>query len=643
MRMRFLVVAALLVGGCKKDKTATPSVPAPKAPLSTAEQDALWKLAPDGAIVGVVVSSQGISSLESGWLAVRKLIQTAPELAKPAAEMEEKLTKVFGSSNVKLADVGLAPGKGAALFAFENKGELVIVPLANRDKFLQVTKGTKGADTDTIGDHTCKTVKGIYACAKPAELLDRVGKAPMGDKLKLAGARGDIEITGAIVDSSGKNPSINFAAAVQLERGAVVVRGAVQGVPAMVTDRLKAPIKSTIDPSKSAGFAVINLPPLLAGAPIPPQPIAPGVTLPDLIANLNGPMTVTVVPGSIVVDVRIPMKDTAPVQKLLDQCETLGRIVGAKLINGACHVSIPQMQMEYDAWLDGKQLRIGNKTAKGGGTIPPTAAATEIAQGEWAVAMYGRGTLFGEGVFPPIPMNALDDNAKLGFRVLSLLNELGVALRADGDTLRFVMSVRTTWSNPDDVVAKLLAIDPMSIMSGKASATAREIAAASPQSPFAADYKAGLGGVMIPTATIGVLAAVAIPAFMDYTKKSKKTEASLQLNKLAKNLKVVYVTNGAFPKGTVPLSPAKSCCDGPNHKCDDATAWRHPVWQELDFQIDEPHLFRYAYESNGKTFMLRAVGDLDCDGIEIAYVMTGAADTQGVVSTTIVEPAPNTD
>jgi type II secretory pathway pseudopilin PulG len=647
--MRFFVVAALLVVGCKKDKAApAPSAKAPQgpqAPVSTTEQDALWKLAPDGAIVGVVVSSRGISSIESGWLAVRKLIQSAPEFAKAAAEMEEKLTKVFGSSNVSLADVGLAPGKGAAMFAFEDKGELVIVPLANRDKFLQVTKGTKGADSDTIGDHVCKTVQGIYACAKPAALLDRVGKAPMGDKLKLAGARGDIEITGAIVDKDGKNPTINFAATVQLERGGAIARGAVQGVPAMVTDRLKASGKQTIDAAKSPGFAIINLAPMLAGAPIPPQPIAPGVTLDQLVGNIDGPVTVTVAPGTIVPDLRIPMKDTAPAQKLIDQCETLpaAAMFGAKLVNGACHVSVPQMQMELDAWIDGKQLRIGNKAAKAATTIPPSAAATEIAQGEWAIAMYGRGTLFGEGQFPPIPMAGMGDEAKLGFRVMSLLNELGVAVRADGDTLRFVYSMRTAWSNPDDVVAKLMAIDPMAIVQGKAAAAAKEIATAHPSSPFAADFKAGLGGVMIPTATIGMLAAVAIPAFMDYMKKSKKTEAALQLNKLAKNLKVAHITNNAFPKGKTPLTPAKSCCGAAGNKCDDAKAWQNPIWQELDFQIDEPHLFRYGYESNGKTFMVRAVGDLDCDGNEIAYVLTGTVDAQGNVSTTIVEPAPNTD
>ena len=40
--------------------------------------------------------------------------------------------------------------------------------------------------------------------------------------------------------------------------------------------------------------------------------------------------------------------------------------------------------------------------------------------------------------------------------------------------------------------------------------------------------------LMIVVAIIGILAAVAIPAFMDYMKKGKKTEASLQLNDIGK-------------------------------------------------------------------------------------------------------------
>ena len=120
-----------------------------------------------------------------------------------------------------------------------------------------VTKGTKGTDHDTIEDHVCKTVQNVYACAKPPELLERLGKAPMGDAVKLAGARGDIEVAGTILSTD--QPPVSFAAVGQLDRGAVVVRGAVKGLPEMVTSKLKATGKQIVDPSKAAGFAVLNV------------------------------------------------------------------------------------------------------------------------------------------------------------------------------------------------------------------------------------------------------------------------------------------------------------------------------------------------------------------------------------------------
>ncbi|HEU4616325.1 MAG TPA: hypothetical protein VFS15_29705, partial [Kofleriaceae bacterium] len=128
MRISSLLLVALALTGCKKDKdkAAAPAT-SPQAPASTTEQDALWKLAPEGTIAGAVLSSRGVASVEGGWLAVKKLFATAPELAKPAAKMNQELTNVFGRSDVRLADVGLAPGKGGAIFGLPDGDELVSV------------------------------------------------------------------------------------------------------------------------------------------------------------------------------------------------------------------------------------------------------------------------------------------------------------------------------------------------------------------------------------------------------------------------------------------------------------------------------------------------------------------------------------
>jgi type IV pilus assembly protein PilA len=154
--------------------------------------------------------------------------------------------------------------------------------------------------------------------------------------------------------------------------------------------------------------------------------------------------------------------------------------------------------------------------------------------------------------------------------------------------------------------------------------------------------------LMIVVAIIGILAAVAIPAFMDYMKRSKKTEASLQLNKIGKNAKRSFSESSSYVVGTAAQLPAKpgsgGCCGGPSNHCTavPATFAGDNIWKALDFQIDEDSLFFYDYTGTATAFTAKATGDLDCDGTEIVYTMTGAA-TGGNPSVTIVEPAVNAD
>jgi hypothetical protein len=70
----------------------------------------------------------------------------------------------------------------------------------------------------------------------------------------------------------------------------------------------------------------------------------------------------------------------------------------------------------------------------------------------------------------------------------------------------------------------------------------------------------------------------------------------------------------------------------------------NPVWRELDFQISEPTLFQYSYRgsADGQSFVAKAIGDLDCDGVFITYELTGSV-TNGTPSVTLTEPPPNSD
>lgn len=157
--------------------------------------------------------------------------------------------------------------------------------------------------------------------------------------------------------------------------------------------------------------------------------------------------------------------------------------------------------------------------------------------------------------------------------------------------------------------------------------------------------------LMIVVAIIGILAAVAIPAFMDYMKRSKKTEASLQLNKIGKNSKRAYMENSQYVAGTAAGLPTKpgggGCCGGagaqPNHCAAVPASWTaDTVWKALDFEIDEDTLFYYNYTGTPTAFTATATGDLDCDNTEITYTMTGTA-VNGAPAVQLVEPAPNAD
>jgi type II secretory pathway pseudopilin PulG len=143
--------------------------------------------------------------------------------------------------------------------------------------------------------------------------------------------------------------------------------------------------------------------------------------------------------------------------------------------------------------------------------------------------------------------------------------------------------------------------------------------------------------------TIGILAPVAVPTIIDYVKKARNSEARLLLNKLKESMRAHHKRTSMFPVGATPLTPSQSCCEGPSLQCEPTPdAWRQSAWQALDFEIDDPHLFQYSYWSNGYSATAQAIGDLDCDGTTITYLLTGFA-VHKHAEITITPPGPNAD
>jgi type IV pilus assembly protein PilA len=145
--------------------------------------------------------------------------------------------------------------------------------------------------------------------------------------------------------------------------------------------------------------------------------------------------------------------------------------------------------------------------------------------------------------------------------------------------------------------------------------------------------------LMIVVAIIGILAAIAIPAFLEYMNSGKGTEAELNLNKIAKGAKIYRQKTGTYPQaneGPIPgdgTATGGSCAQANGTYTSGAFL---PVrtaggpFELLDFTIGDG--FRYDYEwvgGDGTIFTAQALGDLDCDGTTRSTQAIGTIDTAG--------------
>ncbi|HEU0033788.1 MAG TPA: type II secretion system protein [Kofleriaceae bacterium] len=155
--------------------------------------------------------------------------------------------------------------------------------------------------------------------------------------------------------------------------------------------------------------------------------------------------------------------------------------------------------------------------------------------------------------------------------------------------------------------------------------------------------------LMIVVAIIGILAAIAIPAFIDYMNKGKKTEASLQLNNIAKKVKTFYIEKADLPPTAAAVLPGAdgAACGAAGGKiaiAQEATWYADPGWKALEFHIDQPSMFSYHWTRTAAppnaTGNALAVGDLDCDNTKMTYSLDVVVK-DGNVQDDLKDPTPD--
>jgi type IV pilus assembly protein PilA len=147
--------------------------------------------------------------------------------------------------------------------------------------------------------------------------------------------------------------------------------------------------------------------------------------------------------------------------------------------------------------------------------------------------------------------------------------------------------------------------------------------------------------LMIVVAIIGILAAVAIPAFMKYIRRSKTSEATMNLRKLFDSSASYFsreiasrtgiIRERQFPDATILTPDTGFCSEGTAEKfVPMKTYWEPSSWQALNFALSDPHYYKYQYASTGTDsasgFTARAIGDLNCNGIFSTFERVGTVD-----------------
>jgi prepilin-type N-terminal cleavage/methylation domain-containing protein len=183
--------------------------------------------------------------------------------------------------------------------------------------------------------------------------------------------------------------------------------------------------------------------------------------------------------------------------------------------------------------------------------------------------------------------------------------------------------------------------------------------------------------LMIVVAILGILAAIAIPALTKYMRRSKTSEARVQIAKIFDGASAAFSQEnvqrgqtqllgqggeisemaphrcphptGNPQGGQAPTTPELTvdCNDGPGGRCVPSptgagsyhmSLWTdNPVWNGLNFQQEQGHYFHYNFIAQNITtgygscqFTAQAFGDLDGDTTFSTFERTGAADRHGV-------------
>jgi type IV pilus assembly protein PilA len=149
--------------------------------------------------------------------------------------------------------------------------------------------------------------------------------------------------------------------------------------------------------------------------------------------------------------------------------------------------------------------------------------------------------------------------------------------------------------------------------------------------------------LMIVVAIIGILAAVAIPAFINYMKRAKTSEATLNLKSIAEGAVSYYDTHGQTLPSDTGITPTSGKPGASTVELNTTIdgQFNTAAWQQVGWKPHKPFLYYYHFNNlnatTGNIGKAIAYGNLDGDEVNsnfsrtIEKLSSGLAKPQDVV------------
>ena len=132
--------------------------------------------------------------------------------------------------------------------------------------------------------------------------------------------------------------------------------------------------------------------------------------------------------------------------------------------------------------------------------------------------------------------------------------------------------------------------------------------------------------LMIVVVILGILAAVAIPAFTRYVKRSKTAEATGNITKIYQGQLTYY--QAALERGVATYLNATAMpttAPGAAKYTANVSQWAADAnWTAIGFSLDAAHYYQYLSPGGATSFSARAIGNLDGNATYSTFERTGA-------------------